>query len=199
MVDGTGSWYKASNCLWSSKTNIQGMATLVDQYEDLELLFVKYLGVKTLTMEIVHDELIRLGSSQTTTVDETVDKIMALNSYMVESDASTYPDPEQMRAAKILPIRYPDDSVKLASAVGDFIIVDRSHLGAIFAKKIQRLDFEFNVTRRLRPFIEWLGLSGKYLSGQIREITQVDEENQQPLETKYRHREINLKAHALYR
>lgn len=175
------------------------MVTLIEQYEDLERFFVEFLGVKTLTLEMIYDELIRLGASSTTTVADTVDKIMALNSYMMELDAASYPDRTQMSKAKVLPIRYPDGSVKLASAESDFIIVDRTHLGALFAEKIQTLDFDFDTTRRLRPFIEWLGLDQKYLSGRIREITRVDEGDKQPLGKNYRQREIHTKAHVLYR
>lgn len=175
------------------------MVTLVEHYEDLECFFVEFLGVKTLTLELIHDELIRLGSSPTATVADTVDKIMAMNSYMIDMDPATYPDRDKMMDAKVLPIRYPDSSVELASAESDFIIVDRTHLGAIFAPKVQTFDFDFDATCHLRPFIRWLGLDQKYLSSQIREITRVDEEDKQPLGKKYREREICSKAHALYR
>lgn len=175
------------------------MVTLIDHYEDLALFFVEFLGVRTLTLGMIYDELIRLGSSPTTSIPNTRDKIMAMNSYMIDMDASTYPDQKNMIKAKVLPIRDPDGSVKLASADSDFIIVDRMHLGAIFSAKVQTLDFDFDATCCLRPFIEWLGLDQKYLSSQIREITRVDEEDKQPLGKKDREREIYLRAHALYR
>lgn len=175
------------------------MVTLVEHYEDLECFFVKFLGVKTLTLEMIYDELIRLGSSPTATVADSVDKIMAMNSYMIDMDPATYPNREKMIKAEVLPIRYPDGSVELASAESDFFIVDRTHLGAMFAAKIQTLDFDSDATCRLRPFIEWLGMDQKYLSSQIREITRVNEEDKQPLGKKYREREIFSKAHALYR
>lgn len=118
------------------------MVTLVEHYADLERFFVEFLGVKTLTLEMIHDELIRLGSSPTATVADTVDKIIAMNSYMIDMDPATYLNRDKMIKAKVLPIRHPDGSIELASAESDFFIVDRTHLGAIFAARIQALDFD---------------------------------------------------------
>lgn len=146
---------------------------------------------------MVYDELVLLGSSSDTSAIDVRDPIMSLNSFLMDTELVNWPKATNLMRAKILPIRAPNQIVSLASAETDFVIVDRTHLGEIFAAQVKTLDFSFDDVRRLDPFIQFLGQSRKRLSETIREITTVDESEKQPLHS--RQRQIGPKAHALYR
>ncbi|KAG6368208.1 hypothetical protein INS49_002409 [Diaporthe citri] len=190
-------WHHVRGCLWSRSAKVRGKVILNEHYERLESFFIDVLGVETAKVELVHDELIRLGSSSDASAVDVRDRITSLNSILVDMDFADYPDATMLIEANILPIRKPDQTVSLASAKTDFVIIDRAHLGEIFAPQVRTLDFSVEEVRRLDPFIKLLRQDRKRLSEVVREVTAVDEGDKQPLQC--RQRQIGPKAHALYR
>ncbi|KAF7557600.1 hypothetical protein G7Z17_g521 [Cylindrodendrum hubeiense] len=164
-----GSWLKVSECLWSSETEIQGKTTLVEEYEDLREFFVDFLGVDTLNLQIVYDELLHLGRSPSPLVDQVKQQIQSLNGLL--SHARSFPKvkPEPLLKTKIFPVNIPGGEVELSTAQTSFTIVDRVVLGELFAGQVKTLDFDLNEVRELTPFLQWLGLETRYLSCSIPE------------------------------
>ncbi|KAF5266385.1 hypothetical protein FOXYS1_2774 [Fusarium oxysporum] len=117
--DGPG-WYRTFDCLWSSATSIRGKVTLDESYEELEDFFVRELGVKSLTLQMVYDEL---RQSPNSSPEEVKVAILSLNEFLQIEPA--YLDPEPIRKAKVFPIRYPNGTVSLGSIDVDFAIGDR--------------------------------------------------------------------------
>ncbi|KPM39359.1 hypothetical protein AK830_g7176 [Neonectria ditissima] len=143
---------------------IQGKTTLAEEYEDLQEFFVDFLGVDTLNLQIVYDELLHLGCSPSTSVNQVKEQIRSLNGLL--SDVSSYPkvESELLRKAKIFPVSIPGDEVKLFTGETSFTIVDRVVLGEYFAGQVKTLDFDLNEVREIAPFLQWLGLETRYLS-----------------------------------
>lgn len=193
--NGKGSWYQISQCLWSSDIEIKGRTTLDHHYEDLRGLFVEFLGVNTLNLEMVCDELVQLGSSPTTTVDQVTSNIWVLNSFL--SATTRHPKPKKLYEGRIFPVRYPDGRVELMSATSQFAIVDRTYLGDIFKPLVKTLAFTFDEVRLLAPTIAWLGLGTRHMSATVMEYTRVDVSDRIPLS--YPGPEIKSKAYALCR
>lgn len=165
----TWGWYKSSDCLWSSKTYIEGKAVLDTHYEELEDFFVGCLGVKSLTLEMVYDEL-----SHTTSQDvaDIKSKIMVFASLM--ATGRTYLNPAPILEASIFPLKYPaNPAVELATGKIDFAIADRDYLRQCFQSKAKILDLTLEEVRRASPFFEWLNFQDRYLSKRLREITSV--------------------------
>lgn len=153
--------------------------------------------METVNLEQIQNDLIRLGSSPDASTTDIKDRTMSLNSLLMEIESADYPDATNLIEANIIPVRNPDQTVKLASAKTEFVIVDRAHLGKIFAARVRTLDFSVEEVHKLDPLIKFLRQDRKRLSEMVREITSVDEGDRQPLQC--RQRQIGPKAHALYR
>ncbi|KAJ4267510.1 hypothetical protein NW762_003617 [Fusarium torreyae] len=195
-VGNTSRWYTASECLWSSATQIRGRVALNDLYPDLEDFFVSFLGVQELTLDMAYDELKEMGARvpppSVTAVKET---IWALSSLLGSED--DLPDEEPIFLGTVFPVKYPNGSVKLQSGRTQFAIADRKALRDIFSLQAKMLDFTLDEVRRLRPFLSWLGMEGRYISTAVREISTVTGGRMDKLQ--YPDREIRQKAEGLYR
>ncbi|KAF5006291.1 hypothetical protein FDECE_7322 [Fusarium decemcellulare] len=192
---GDGGWHHISECLWSSETEIHGLTTLEPRYEALYNFFVNFLGVKTLDLGLIYDELVRLGSSSEATREEIERHIWILNSFIPAT--AQLPDARKLLKSNVLPVRYPGGEVKLESPETEFVVVDRASLGDIFKPLVKTLDFNLEQVRKLGPTLKWLGLETRYLSDVFWEDSRVESPSKQPLSSP--RRRISPKAHALYR
>lgn len=192
-TNGDPGWYKISECLWSSTTDISGKVTLNDHYEDLKDFFVDTLGVHTLTLQMVYDEL--LETRLELTMDETKSKIWSLNGFLQTEGG--YADPEPLLEKKMFPIVFPDGTKGLTAASTEFAIPDREHLASLFRGRIKMLDFSPEEVRRLKCFFEWTNLTHRYLSASIQEVTSFSGETAQLVSAP--HRDLKRKAHAFLR
>lgn len=193
-----GIWHNISTCLWSSATQIHGKTVLDTHYEDLEPFFVGLLEVATLDLQLVYDELIRLGTAQGATVERVTEQIRALNGLL--GDASAYPKvkPQRLLKARVFPVRAPGAEVEpeLSTEAEGFLIVDRAYLGRLFATRVRTLAFDLDQVHELTPFFQWLGLENRYyLSHMVKEISMVDEADKSPVPLS--HCRIRSKAYAL--
>ncbi|OQE11913.1 hypothetical protein PENFLA_c069G02111 [Penicillium flavigenum] len=192
--DGQSGWYRATDCLWSSTTEIRGMVTLNDHYEDLKDFFIDTLGVKTLTLQMVYDDL--LETSANATINDTKSKIWSLNA-LLEAEDYVNLDPKPLLRRPIFPVVYPDGTKALRSGDIQFAITDREHLASRFRGKIKILDFTQEEVRQLKTFFEWTGLSYRYFSVAVKELTSLSGETTRlhPLPN----RDLKRKAHSILR
>ncbi|KAL2690097.1 hypothetical protein Neosp_004165 [[Neocosmospora] mangrovei] len=193
--EGCGGWYPVAECLWASKWDLPRWAILEPIYKDLRDFFVNFLGVKTLSLQLVYNELDYLGSSSYTTRAQIEPNIWLLNSYL--SAGSQPSDAKMLLDRKIFPVRYPDGHVQLETAMVEFAIVDRAQLGDIFKPRAKTLNFDLDQVRMLEPTLRWLGLRERYLSEVVREVSRVQGASKEPLSTP--ERSFKPRAHALYR
>ncbi|KAF9767545.1 hypothetical protein IL306_015274 [Fusarium sp. DS 682] len=185
-------WYKTSECLWSSTTPIRGKVTLDESYEDLKALFVGKLGVKSLTMQMVYDELRQ--SPQSSPEDIKV-ALLSFNDFLQTENGHW--DPEPIRNARVFPVLYPDGTVRLSSIDVDFAIGDRDNLRSKFADRISLLDFDLEDVHRLRPLFRWLKIQDRYLSKSVMESTAISGEQGSPISSTKR--DLGLKAYHICR
>ncbi|KAJ6007726.1 hypothetical protein N7540_011702 [Penicillium herquei] len=192
-TDSQTGWYKSSECLWSSSTEIRGKVTLNDQYEELEEFFIDTLGVQTLTLKMAYDDLLATGSEAT--MEEIVSKLWSLNALLLMDD--TYVDPKPLLKKPIFPVVYPDGSNGHCSTDTEFAIGDREHLASQFRGKIKILDFTQEEVRSLKAFFDWANLSHRCLSASSKSMTSISGETTPfyPSST----RDLTRKAHAILR
>jgi hypothetical protein len=212
--NGDGAWYKPSQCLWSSAAEIRGYVTISDQYEELRGFFIIVLGVKTLTLQMVYDELVQ------TTADAPMDRVKAavntFNSLLQSGDDpdeavdpaasvgnrrdSARPglDPKRVLSAPVFVVRYPNGGKTLVKGSDvEFAIADRQDLAGYFAGRVTTLDYDLREVRRLMPFFEWVGVEGRCMSASVRQFTSVSGGQQRPItEPMY---DVRFKAHAILR
>lgn len=186
-------WYRSSECLWSSSTEIRGKVTLNDHYDNLRDFFVDILGVKTLTLRMVYDEI--LETSTTATVSESKYKIWSLNA-LLQTDPDRV-DPKPLLNACIFPVVYPDGTKALRSANTEFAIADRDYLYTWFKSRITMLDYSMVEVRHLKAFFEWANLTHRYLSVSVKEFTSVSGETK--LLCSVPNRDLKQKAHSFLR
>lgn len=193
MKGGRCSWHKAHECLWSSTTEIQGKVTLNDNYEELRDFFVDTLGVKTLNLQMVYDEL--LHTSRQMTINEVKSTIWSFNALLqTEQDRL---DPRPLLEARVFPVKFPDGTKALTSTGTAFAIADRDYLDSLFKDRIRVLDYSLPEVRLLKPFFEWAGLTSRFLSACVKEITSVADGRRRPISLP--NRDLKPKAHALLR
>lgn len=194
-------WYSVSECLWSTTTGIRGTATIREQYDDdMFDFFVEFLGVPTLTLEMIVDKLANQGAEETnTSVKDIKDTIWKLNALLKQEDK--HPSPDRILKRRVFPVRYPGEKVGLCSSETDFAIADREHFSSLFCGKCKILDFKVNDIIRLEPFLEWTGMESRYLSRSVQEACSLNLE----LPGGYcqrlvaHDRDIALRAHGLLR
>ncbi|KAH6672747.1 hypothetical protein F5X68DRAFT_175032 [Plectosphaerella plurivora] len=194
VKQGVSGWYKTSDCLWSSTTDIKGKVTLNDDYEDLKEFFVDVLGVKTLTLQMVYDEL--LQTQLNAPIEDVKTALRSLNALLQTENHR--PDPMPLLKKPIFPVRYPDGQTALRTAETEFAVNDNESLAGKFRDQIQLLDFSREEILRLKHLIQWVGLADRYLSCVTRESTSAARDHStRPVTNPAR--DIKRKAHAILR
>jgi hypothetical protein len=167
--------------------------TLNDHYGELKALFIETLGVQTLTLRMLHNEL--LQAKPHNTVAELKTTIWSFNA-LLQTDKDSL-DPELLLRAKVFPVRYPNGDPALSSAEIDFAIGDREYLVTRFEGKIKILDYTVEEVRQLKPFFEWTKLTTRLLSIAVQENSMVSPGVQQSVGAPKR--DLKRKAYALLR
>jgi hypothetical protein len=117
-TNGEPGWYKISDCLWSSTTDIHGKVTLNNHYNDLKDFFIDTLGVNTLTLQMVYNEL--LETSLESIINKTKSKIWSLNA-LLQTEGDDF-DPDLLLERSVFPIVYLDGTKRLTSTATEFAI-----------------------------------------------------------------------------
>jgi hypothetical protein len=201
-MNGDGGWYKPSQCLWSSAAEIRDHVTISDQYEDLKDFFVETLGVKTLTMRMVYDELVQ--TSPETPMERVKTTITTFNS-LLQSDVPddgtsqerTALDPKRVLEAPVFVVRYPNGGKALVRGSVEFAIADRLDLAEYFADRVTTLDYDLREVRRLMPFFEWLGVERRCMSASVKQFTSVSGGQERPITDPQC--DLRFRAHAILR
>lgn len=162
------------------------------EYETLKDFFIEMLGVTSLTIQMLYDELKQ--PSPQSDINDIKDAMLSLSSRLQTSP--TLLDPQPILDANIFPVRYCNGEVVLRSAKVDFAIPDRDNLSNMFKEKITMLDFELEDIRRLKSFFEWTKLQGRYLSSCVKEGTSVSGIGR-PITTEIR--DLKLRAYYILR
>ncbi|ORY68490.1 uncharacterized protein BCR38DRAFT_521547 [Pseudomassariella vexata] len=162
-------WRKVPDCLWSSATQIQGKTILNNMYQDLKVFMVDFLGVPTLTLEMVYKELIRLGATQATEIPSMKQAIWEFNSLLASSSPTEkLPDPVPVQKAFVFPVKRNGNS-SLCTFQEEFAVNDRQHYWEAFADSAKFLDFSLDEVRRLQPTLTWAGLDSRRVSSCVSE------------------------------
>ncbi|RFU80710.1 hypothetical protein TARUN_1479 [Trichoderma arundinaceum] len=191
-------WKNISECLWSSATTIRSKKVLEKDYGQLRRFFVDILGVTTLNLLLIYEELLKLGES-TPTVASVKEQLFAFNDHLQTVDEYEEITAVSLKMAKIFPVRYPgsQQNIQLCDGNTEFAIADRIHLESNFRPHIKMLGLTFDEIHHLEPFIKWLGFRERYLSRLVKETSKVG--NNDPVLNLALGRSIRSKAQALCR
>ncbi|CZR46066.1 uncharacterized protein FPRO_11513 [Fusarium proliferatum ET1] len=190
-------WYKVSECIWSSEGASQDELSLEPLYADLSTLFVSFLDVPKISASLVYQHILNIGN--TTQPIPEIKKLLwsLLDSLKTNQGPSNVYAADKIKACRVFPVKGLSGEVQTTSALVSFYINDRPMYAAAMKGKASILDFSVEEVHRLKPVIEWLGLTDRYLSKSvtITEKTSVDES--QGVEDSVLTRDIAGKADAL--
>lgn len=169
------------------------MATLNGHYAELKEFFVDKVGVRTMTLQLLYDELSR--KDLTRTVDQVKSMMFSFAAFLEEEDGDL--DAEKLLESRVFPVRDPDGTVTLESSSINFAINDREYLAMRFRDTLKLLDYSMEEVRRLSSFFEWAELTDQYLSTAVQEITSVTDGAERQVSIQARN--LKMKAYALLR
>jgi hypothetical protein len=192
-TNGRHRWFKVSECLWASATSIRDRIALNDHYEGLKAFFVTVLGVPELNLAMVLDDLVEKGALRKPQ-QEVKDTIWVLNSFLSSQTPTSSPD--RILRSCVFPVKDPNGQVALHTSETEFGIIDRQRLRELFTNA-WLLDFTLEEVRLLRPFLRWTGLESRFLSCQVKEISQ--HTSGDPTLMLNRDRDISRKSGGLFR
>jgi hypothetical protein len=174
--------------------SIKGKTTISDHYPELEDFFTDVLGITAPSLEMVVDELKSLAKSNPSK-NAVKELISAINSILPGEPVAPK---NNIGKLNVLPVNT-KDGLKLQSVRHEFVIADRQKLWEAFRKDASILAFSVEEVRKLRPFLRWMNLEGRYLSRIVVERTKHEGFSQvlsDRLTKEFREKE---RAHALFR
>jgi hypothetical protein len=170
-------WYKPSECLWTSPTPISGKAILDRCYDKaLEVLFVTRLGIPAASSSTIVEGL-NYQAQRNASIPEIKDSIWAINSMNPrKGDVDLLLIFNNLSITQPLQPNQQNGSTVLQSSETQFFVNDRPKLKDIFQRRTPMLDFTLEEVRQLQPFLHALGVDQKYVSLQCDEKTDCSKE-----------------------
>ncbi|KAM0261041.1 hypothetical protein ACHAQJ_002480 [Trichoderma viride] len=177
---------------------MRGKKILENDYEELKPFFVDILGVPTLNLGLIYEELLKLGKS-TPAVASVKEQLFAFNDHLHSIKEYKKVTPIGLKNATIFPVRTPGNQQNILVCNGneDFAIANRIHWDDSLRPLIKTLDFTLDEIHELEPFVKWIGFEERYLSRIVREASDVGDSQLVP--SLSLSRDIKIKAHALCR
>ncbi|PNP81519.1 hypothetical protein FNYG_05194 [Fusarium nygamai] len=187
-------WYKTPECVFYNECPSGDEIALEHHYPDMSPLFVSFLEVPKLSPSLLYQNLQNVGNT-TQPIPDLKKLLWSLLDTLAADTGSSSVDADKIRDCRVFPVKLPSGEVQPMNALGDFCINDRPLYAAALKENANFLDFSVEEVHRLRPVIEWLGLTKRYLSNVVTEKTSVDES--QGTEDKVLARDIASKSAAL--
>jgi len=171
-----GKWCAPSRCLWSSGIAILDKVTVAGIYGEfkLEPLFVGHLKVQTADTAMIIDELTKRANARNAlTVDEAKSIIQEIARMMQTETIRDRSCFQRLKRAKFLPVSIGATKPTLEDSSAEFVIADHERYSEAFKPLAALLDFSLEEVQVLHPLIETLGLGSRYLSRNVKEVSEL--------------------------
>ncbi|KAF5675549.1 hypothetical protein FHETE_2546 [Fusarium heterosporum] len=170
----TQKWYKLSECIWSSDGTTEKEIGLEVIYPDFHHLFVPFLSLPKMGASITCQRLLDIKQI-VHPVSEIKTLLWSLLETLIANPELSDVSVERIRACRIFPVRAPNGTVHPMPIHENFSINDRPAYWAVLKDKISFLDFSVEEVYRLKPVIQWLRLTDRYISKTAKEESSIDE------------------------
>lgn len=192
-----GTWYTLSKCLWGSPFALSGFQDLSTLYVGLEDFFVRRLKVKKATLSMLIAEVKRMAKATRPEIEQIRTRLIEIGMMLARTsiDESVSKALDSLKATKFLPQKLEDGTVTLVGIEDDFAIADHKRYSDAFASSHTLLDFEVHETQSLHSVFKYMGLTHRYLSSMVEEVSEIGENC---VENEALSQQLQVKAYALF-
>ncbi|KAF2875580.1 hypothetical protein BDV95DRAFT_278391 [Massariosphaeria phaeospora] len=192
-----GDWYTLDSCVWKTPFALSGYQDLSKTYPDLEKFFVERLKVKTASPSMLIRELKTLVMRHEPIIDEVRQRQVNIGLMLARggTDSDVVAALDALKTIKFLPKKRKDGILELVGLDDDFAILDHERYGTALASYGVLLDFSLSESQIMDNFFQRLGLSRRYLSVAVQEVSAVGESF---TESEMLGKEVRTKAYALF-
>ncbi|KAK0667790.1 hypothetical protein QBC41DRAFT_132417 [Cercophora samala] len=192
------SWHRTTDCVWSTTTILPAKPNLQHLYPDFHGFFVDILSVSLPDARAAYNELLSLPYKNLS-VAEAKAHLLAFDSLLRSTSEQLLHElpPRKLLEKPVVPIRYGDGRTELVPASTEFAIVDLEGLPDDLPTEMKMLDFEREALPKIERFLEWSGLTERYISSVSQDLPFTNPGERTPISS--RDFDIKRKVHALLR
>ncbi|KAF2825039.1 hypothetical protein CC86DRAFT_420454 [Ophiobolus disseminans] len=158
--------------------------------------FVRRLGIKKASLSMLINEVKRMAEEAQPRIDEVRTRLISIGYLLTKHpmSAGTTKALDDLKEVKFLPKNAGENDHILVGVTDDFAIPDHQrYRHALLAHNVL-LAFELDDVQMLHAMFEHLGLTGRYLSNTIKEVSTVEDSHENVTLS----RQLQAKAYALY-
>lgn len=170
-------WIKPSQAIWNCTIPISGLQPIGEAYPTLEAFFRNKVGVRTMSLKVLAEQLVKVTETGATPDGVEVKALMINIGQVLTVDRPSQDvraTLQDLRQNRYLPVRRGEGWV-FSKPSGNFFIVDHERFAAAFTESVNLLDFTYPELSSLHPLFQVLGLEHRYLSQHIETETVVSE------------------------
>ncbi|KAH4095486.1 hypothetical protein HBH46_167370 [Parastagonospora nodorum] len=198
MILGEGdTWHTLETCVWHSPFALSDFQDLSPLYNSLEEFFVKRLNVKKASPSLLINEVKRMAETTSPRVHDIRTRLIEIGMMLARTsiDDSVSKALMSLKDTKFLPKKMNDGVLVLVGKTDDFAIADHRRYCDALADQDVLLDFDVHEVQILHVVFEYMGLTKRYLSAMVREVSMVGETL---LKDEQLSQQLHAKAYALY-
>jgi hypothetical protein len=190
-------WHALSTCLWRSSFALANYQDLSSIYGELESFFVRRLGVRKASPGMLIKEVRRMAEERQPRIAEIRTRLVDIGMMLTKTpfDDSIAQALASLKEVKFMPKRASAGASTLVAVTDDFAIADHERYRAAFAEHNVLLDFQLDEVSMLHTMFQRLGISHRYLSNVVEEVSTVGEDSHVD---KILSQQLVAKAYALY-
>ncbi|KAJ4318583.1 hypothetical protein N0V94_004361 [Neodidymelliopsis sp. IMI 364377] len=192
-----GNWHTLRTCLWGSPFALAGFQDLSKIYPNLEKLFVRRLGVEKASPGMLINEVKRMAEESEPRVEDIRARLVEIGTMLtkIPITGSVSRALENLQTVAFLPKKQSGSLSMLVGVKAEFTISDHARYGEAFVAEDVLLDFRIHEAQIMHTMFRQLGLTHRYLSTAVKEVSVVGDDATEDEELS---KQLRSKAYGLY-
>jgi hypothetical protein len=190
-------WYPLKECLWNTPFTLTGYIDVAVIYPTLETFFVENMGVKKATPSMLIQEISKMAQEEPPRIDDVRKRLIEIGTILAKGtmDDDIAASLTDLQSVSFLPKKTTNSACILVGVTEMFAIPDHPRYAHTLRDSGALLDFGVSEVQCLHGVFEYMGLTKRYLSNVVEEVSSVGENC---LEDGELSRLLRAKAYALY-
>lgn len=192
-----GTWHTLETCVWHSPFALSDFQDLSALYNSLEDFFVSRLNVKRASHSLLINEVKRMAETPSPRVHDIRTRLIEIGMMLARTSIgdSVSKALTNLKETMFLPKKISGGASVLVCKADDFAIADHQRYCDALADQDVLLDFDVHEVQILHVVFDHMGLTQRYLSSIVREVSVVGETL---VEDEQLSQQLNVRACALY-